>query len=111
MMRAFKDQHDGYYQHDGDDVPAWAVNLVPCDLVTPPAPTPEEIKKQKKAEIVSIEKDTLMNRAVREFMLLSAEAQAAAQGITPEQLYTLNPAYKSVKDVDNQISALRAKLK
>lgn len=46
-----------------------------------------------------------------EFMLLTAEAQAAAQGITPAQLYAENPAYKSVKDVDTQVTALRGKLK
>jgi hypothetical protein len=69
-----------------------------------------EIKKQKKAEIAALEQSTIMNRAVREFMLLSAEAQAQAQGITPAQLYALNPAYKSVKDVDTQIAALRAQL-
>lgn len=62
------------------------------------------------AQIAEIERTTLMNRAVREFMLLSAEATAASHGITPAVLYTVNPAYKAVKDVEAQIAALRARL-
>lgn len=61
-------------------------------------------------KISQIEQTTLMNRAVREFLILSSEAQAAAAGITPEKLYTANPAYRKVKDVDNQIAALRASI-
>jgi hypothetical protein len=76
------------------------------------ASRPVEPEKSKaKRQIDEIERNTLMNRAVREFMILSAEAQAAAQGVTPVQLYAANPAYKSVKDVDTQVTALRAKLK
>ena len=78
-------------------------------VISTPAPEPEKVKAKR--QIAEIERETLMNRAVREFMLLSAEAQAAAQGITPAQLYAANPSYKSVKDVDTQIAALRAKLK
>lgn len=77
-------------------------------LTTPPT---EPEKTKAKRQIAEIERDTLMNRAVREFMILSAEAQAAAQGVTPDQLYAANPAYKSVKDVDTQVTALRGKLK
>jgi len=76
-----------------------------------PLPEVEPEKVKVKRQILEIERDTMMNRAVREFMLLSAEAQAAAQGITPEQLYAANPAYKSVKDVDSQVTELRKKLK
>lgn len=92
-------------------LPAGCVKITDeeAGILSTPAPEPEKIKAKR--QIAEIERETLMNRAVREFMLLSAEAQAAAQGITPEQLYTLNPAYKSVKDVDSQILALRAKLK
>jgi len=76
------------------------------------ASRPVEPEKTKaKRQIAEIERETLMNRAVREFMILSAEAQAAAQGVTPAQLYAANPAYKSVKDVDAQVAALRGKMK
>lgn len=77
----------------------------------PSGQPPEPEKGKAKRKIAEIERETLMNRAVREFMLLSAEAQAAAQGVTPEQLYEANPAYKAVKDVDNQIAELRKKIK
>lgn len=71
---------------------------------------PKPIPLPAADQIDQIERTTLMNRAVREFLLLSSEAQAAAQGVTPVQLYGLNPAYRKVKDVDNQIAALRASL-
>jgi len=60
--------------------------------------------------IDAIERDTLMNRAVREFILLSAESAASAQGVPPAQLYAANPAYKAVKDTDTAISLLRDQL-
>lgn len=110
-IRAFKDSDDGYYQievKDGEPLPEWTKALTPCAVQAAAGPTEKE---QAKAQIADLEQKTLMNRAVREFMLLSAEAQAAAQGITPAQLYVANPAYKSVKDVETQIVALRAKMK
>lgn len=81
------------------------------EIAALPVIEPEPEKVKAKRQIADLERETLMNRAVREFMLLSAEAQAAAQGLTPAQLYAANPAYKSVKDVDTQVTALRVKLK
>jgi len=46
-MRAFKDDSDGYYQYDGDDVPVWAASLEPVALVpqpVPPEPTYRELR-------------------------------------------------------------------
>lgn len=63
------------------------------------------------AQINEAESRTLMNRATREFMLRLSEKEAAEQGVTPEQLYAVNDAYKAVKDVDAQISVLRAQMK
>lgn len=54
------------------------------------------------AQIRALEFEQLMPRAVREFMLLTLEAQA-----TPEQLALL-PAYVKLKAFDNQIAVLRA---
>lgn len=73
----------------------------------PVAETPQQIILQK---IDSIERQTLMNRATREFMLALAEQQGVATGLSPTQLYAANVAYRTVKDVDNQIVALRSKL-
>jgi hypothetical protein len=69
-------------------------------------------KKEKlKVEIKQKEQEAILNRAVREFMLLLAESQAAAQGVTPAQLYLVNPAYRAIKDFDTEVSALRTELK
>lgn len=69
-----------------------------------------EINADMQYQIDQIEIATLMNRATREFMLLIAEQQGAASGLTPSQLYAANPAYKKVKDIDNQIVALRSQI-
>ena len=95
----FGDCAQGDREATPEEVAAWEASRVEPD------------KTKAKRQIAEIERDTLMNRAVREFMILSAEAQAAAQGVTPAQLYAVNPAYKSVKDVDTQVTALRGKLK
>ena len=95
----FGDMQQGDHEATPEEVAAWEASRI------------EPEKTKAKRQIAEIERETLMNRAVREFMLLSAEAQAAAQGITPAQLYAANPAYKSVKDVETQIVALRAKAK
>ena len=71
-------------------------------------PTPAEIAQQ---QIDAIEQKTLMNRAVREGMLATAEFIASTKGVTPALLYTQNDAYKAVKDVDTVISQLRKELK
>jgi hypothetical protein len=58
----------------------------------------------------------VMNRAAREALLLLIEREAIREfGVTDINavragLYAGNPAYKRVKDIDNQIVALRAKL-
>lgn len=116
-MALYKDSNNVIHDDMGGaalSLPAWPAGCVQISeeeatVLTTPPPEPEKTKA--KCQIAEIERDTLMNRAVREFMILSAEAQAAAQGVTPAQLYAVNPAYKSVKDVDTQIAALRAKVK
>lgn len=72
-------------------------------------PTPDP-KLVISAQIAQIERETLMNRATRELMLGIAEKEGAALGLTPEQLYVANVAYRSVKDVDSRIAALRAQI-
>ncbi len=63
----------------------------------PPPPSPLE-------QITSMEREQLMPRATREFMLMFMEANA-----TPEIL-AVNPGYQAVKAFDLQIAALRAQL-
>lgn len=68
-----------------------------------PEPTPQE-------RIDALERETMLPRPVRDFMLIAMEVEAAKQGITPEQLRLANPGYRKVKELDEQIAALRALL-
>ena len=52
-----------------------------------------------------------MTRGEREGWLAMIEAQATAQNVALDLLYTANPFYKKLKDVDTAVSALRAELK
>lgn len=94
-----------YYKTEQDDAPY--IVYTPKSLESINASKKEKLK----AKIKQKEQEALLNRAVREFMLLSAEAQAATQGVTPAQLYLVNPAYKAIKDYDIEVSALRTELK
>ena len=66
-----------------------------------PEPDPKDAIR---AQIEALEREQLMPRATREFMLLFMETQ-----FTPEVL-ALNPGYMAVKAFDNQIKDLRAQL-
>lgn len=85
------------------------IKIDPTKLPQPPAPpTPQE-------QIDQIERDTMMNRAAREALLLLIEREAMReygvdQATAQAGLYASNPAYKKVKDIDNQIVALRAQI-
>ncbi len=83
------------------------------DHLNPPPvePTPAE-------QIAALERQNLLPKATRKFMLSFMEQtaiqQGAAQGFTPEQslaaLAAGNPGYAAVKALDNQIEALEAML-
>jgi hypothetical protein len=62
------------------------------------------------AQILSLERENMMPRITREFMLLDAVAKAAAQGITEPQLYAGMFAYRKLKDFDVQIAAMRSQI-
>lgn len=57
-----------------------------------------------RAQIVALERDQLMPRATREFMLTFMELNA------PAEVLAVNPGYQAVKAFDNQIKALRDQL-
>lgn len=57
-----------------------------------------------KAEIAQMEREVMMPRAVREFMLAFMEANFTVQQLSG------NPGYQKVKAFDNQIKALRETL-
>lgn len=76
---------------------------------TPPSPL---------QQIEALEREHMLPKATRKFMLSFMEAtaiqQGAGQGLTPEQslaaLTAGNPGYAAVKSLDNQIEALAALL-
>jgi hypothetical protein len=101
MLYAFTDAGGGYYQtevEDGQDFPAWTVGLTSCP-VHEPAQDPKQLIR---GQIDALERQQIMPRATREFMLLFMESNA-----TPEVL-AANPGYQAVKAFDDQIKALRA---
>ncbi len=72
-----------------------------------PPPTPEE---QAMQTIIAMEREQLMPRATREFILTLMETQAQEMGVTLETLMTKNALYRRVKQFDDQIAELRAML-
>jgi len=58
-------------------------------------------------QIDALERESMIPRITREFMLAQAVMTAASQNITPDQLYQANIGYRKLKDLDNQIAALR----
>lgn len=77
--------------------------------------TPEEIAALQAAfptpspadQIKQLEAASGVPRITREFMLGVMEKEAIDTGITIEQLAVSNIGYKKLKDLDNQIKALR----
>jgi hypothetical protein len=63
-----------------------------------------------KAQILAIEEREIMPRKTREIQIQVMLFFAQQQGLTHDQLYAVNPAYKGMVDVDNQIKVLRAQL-
>jgi len=62
------------------------------------------------ATINKMERDAILPRPVREFLLLAAIKEATALGLSEPQLYVTNNAYKKVKDFDASIVALRLQM-
>lgn len=79
------------------------------EIASQPQPDPiDQLKKQ----VDAIERETMMNRAAREGLLLLIEKEAMRefsvdQATAQAGLYAANLAYRKVKDIDNQIVALR----
>jgi hypothetical protein len=62
------------------------------------------------AEIDARERQHMLPRPVRDSLLAIAEKEAAALGYTPPQLRTVNAGYRKVKELDEQIAALRGQM-
>ena len=74
-----------------------------------PIPLPVTIAMLQ-SQIDSLERAAMLPRPVREFLILAAQKEAAAIGLTEPQLYAANLAYKRVKDFDNEIVVLRTQM-
>lgn len=59
-----------------------------------------------RAQIDQLERESLLPRVTREFMLLSFATTAAGMGVDP----MTNVAYVKVKELDERIAALRSQL-
>lgn len=72
-----------------------------------PEPAPSALQ-----QIQKLEQDNALalQRTTREVLLALMEKEAAALGVTPTQLRKVNPGYRRVKELDEQITALRDQL-
>lgn len=62
------------------------------------------------AQLEEMERRYMLPRVTREALLSYAVAIAELHGVTEAQLYAENPAYKRVKDFDQQFSIVRASI-
>ena len=74
---------------------------------TPQTPVYADVIQQK---IEQLERESLMNRITRESIMGLAKERAAALGMTEAQLIAKNKGYAALKQVDDEIAALRAQL-
>ena len=82
------------------------VDLTPEEIAALPVYVPPDPRIAIQAEIDDLERTQLLPRITREFMLLQFAAVAAQQGVNP----MTNIAYARLKEFDDQVAALRAKL-
>ena len=91
---------DTYYRNEQDEAP-YVVYTRKSD---------EQIEQARKArtqaQIDALEAQTLLPRVTREFMLQLFAAQATAANVDPME----NFGYQKVKELDDQITALRSLL-
>lgn len=127
----FKDHNNALYFLSAEDIARGGRSLIPANCVEITDTEADEIRAAQQpqpdpaiiiiAQIDAIERDTLMNRATREWMLMSAEREAARDysidltvpgnlDLVQAGLYAGNLGYRKVKDIDNQIAALRAQI-
>ena len=114
-MPIYKAPNNDTYRLDSaeqiDQLPAGCVEIDEAELASiiasrlapddPPSPA---------AQIDALERLHMLPRPVRDVMLGLMEKEAAAVGLTPAQLRVANPGYRRVKELDEQIAALRALL-
>ena len=109
---------DGLNPSDYIKEPFTPITNAEADAMLAPAPpTAQQQRDAIQAQIDSLERESLMNRMLREFAILQMETAAIQFGAaqTPAlsaadsllYAYATNIAYKKTKDLDVQIIALR----
>jgi hypothetical protein len=83
-----------------------------AEILRQPAPlSVAERKAIKQREIDTLEAGQFMTRGEREGWIAMVLAQATAQSVPEPTLYLANSFYKKLKDVNTQVTLLRAALK
>ena len=90
---------------DGISRMSMLASALPEGTAIEPADLPDP-REAIRAQIDTLEKTSLLPRVTREFMLLSFASTAAGMGVDP----MTNVGYAKVKELDDQIAALRAQL-
>lgn len=132
-MPYYKDNLNKLYFLSTNDVAKGGENFLPAScgrisdeetqtiLNTPKVKTPAEIKAEAQATIDSLEQKSLMNRAVREWVLLKWEledgpkraellSRELGRTVTVGEALATLPAYAKIKELDAQITQLRGVL-
>ncbi len=93
-----------YFKTEQDDAPYVVFTKKPDEMI-------EQVRRAKlQAQIDALDGGNPMARPTREFMILSMEKEAVAAGFTVEELRASHYAYRKVKELDEQIVALRGQL-
>lgn len=102
-MRYFTDANDGFYCIAPELWPQEGWTEITAEQAQAYIAAPDPAAAIQ-AQIEALERQQLMPRATREFMLMFMEANASAE------VLAVNPGYLAVKQFDNQIVALRGQL-
>ena len=93
-----------YYRTEQDDAPFVVYTRKSDEQI-------EQVRKAKvQAQIDALDGGHPIARPTREFMILSMEKEAVSAGFTIEDLRASHFAYRKVKELDEQIAALRDSL-
>jgi hypothetical protein len=111
-MKYYIDEQGNYLGGFDEDQEAIEVSEPPADArmkyVNGVWTVPQDLASMLiKQQIDDIEREQIMPRKTREIQIQIMLYFAQQQGLTHEQLYAVNPAYKGMVDIDNQIKALR----
>ena len=101
------------YTNDLGEVFSLSVTAIPPEIlatIPPYVESTSEMNENILHQINLLEDTTKIPRVIREFTLAQAVITAAAAGVDEPTLYAQNIGYKKLKDLDDQIFALRQQL-